>query len=68
MKPLPDDQLRGFVKKRIPSRDKIIDLQALALLHDDPFLMKLADDLLDIRQAVHGGRRDVKGSRHFPVS
>ena len=59
-KPLPADQLAGFVRKRVPGRQGLQDLERLALhlgrdTDDGRFLADLADKLSAIRQAVHGG-------------
>ena len=63
---MDNDQLLKFIDKRIPGRQQIIDLQALSVLHNDPSLMKLADNLADIRQALRGGTRQ-QGNRHWPA-
>lgn len=61
---VPDDQLRGFIGNRMPSRERIDDLNRLALfIEDEPeggedaaLLREFADLMLEIRQAVRGGK------------
>jgi hypothetical protein len=52
---VPDQDLRGFLKNRIPSRDKIERIRAAGIVADDEFVQAFADSLLEIRQAVRGG-------------
>jgi len=60
------EQTLNFISKRLPSRERIEDLRACVILADDgDSLMDIIENLLDIRQAVHGGRREVRGSRHW---
>lgn len=61
------EQTLAFVAKRLPSREVIEQLRSCTLLADDGDKFEsVIENLLDIRQAVKGGRRDVRGSRHWP--
>lgn len=63
-----DGALRG-VLNRLWSRDRLDDLHRVALTVPDPddaaLVAAAADMLLDIRHAHRGGRRDIRGSRHW---
>ncbi len=52
---IPDNDLRGFLKKRVPSREKIERIRAAGIVADDEFVQAFADSLLEIRQAIRGG-------------
>ena len=64
------DALRGTLN-RLPSRERADDLHRMAMTVPDPVdaatLHDVADLLLDLRQAHRGGRRDVRGSRHWDL-
>ena len=64
------DALRGALK-RLPSRDRIDDMHRIAMTIPDPIdaviIDTMADLLMDIRHAVRGGRRDIRGSRHWDL-
>ena len=57
------------VRKRAFSREKCEELRAIGLMQDDEddmlMVTEAAELLLDVRQAVRGGRRMVRGSRHW---
>jgi len=57
------------VKKRAFSRERCEELRAVGMTLKDQADTDLVDDavelLLDLRQAVRGGRRNVRGSRHW---
>jgi hypothetical protein len=52
---IPDSDLRGFLKNRLPSREKIERIRAAGIVAGDEFVEGFADSLLEIRQAVRGG-------------
>ena len=62
--------LRGHLK-RLPGRDRLDDLHRVALTVPDPedaaMVHAMAHLLQDLRQALRGGRRDPRGSRHWDV-
>lgn len=64
------EQTINYIKKRLPSRETLENLRAVAMLSDDytpgEGLDAVVENLYDIRQAVHGGRRDINSSRHWP--
>ena len=56
------------LRNRVPSREAAEDVRRLSLTLDGTdaaLLDSVADFLLDARQALRGGRRDVRGSRHW---
>ena len=58
------------VKKRAFSRERCEELRAVGLVLDamgyNPDICEEAAELLlDLRQAVRGGRRTIRGSRHW---
>ena len=62
-----DSETVRFIAKRLPSRERIETLRAIIMLADDgDSFMDIVENLLDIRQRVNGGRREVRGSRHWP--
>lgn len=71
--PLTDQQwqaLRG-IKKRLISRENAEQLRRIAVFlgtdtEDGALVEQAADLLLDMRQALRGGRRNVRASRHWP--
>lgn len=71
--PLTDQQwqaLRG-IKKRMISRENAEELRRIAVYlgtdtDDGALVERAADLLLDMRQALNGGRRNVRSSRHWP--
>ncbi len=67
-KPSQREQILNRVTKTAPSRDKAEAVHRIALfLEDDSddqvLLMEVSEFLLDVRQALRGGRRRTKGSR-----
>lgn len=72
-RPIPEDQLRGWLDKRLPSRERIDKLYGAALLlagagypEDAETVEWAADLLLTVRQAVRGGRKWPSGGRKWP--
>lgn len=71
--PLTDQQwqaLRG-VKKRAMSRENAEELHRIAVFlgtdtEDGALVAQAAELILDVRQALRGGRRNVRSSRHWP--
>lgn len=65
--PNPDDLRR--LTKTVPNRAFAEDIRRLALSMDDEYeaaaLDRTADFLLDARQVLRGGRKNVRGSRHY---
>ncbi len=66
------EQMLNRVRKKAPSRDKAEAVHRIALfLEDDSddqvLLMEVSEFLLDVRQALRGGRRRTKGSRHWDM-
>ena len=58
------------LRNTVPSRDAAEDVRRLSLTMDGDdaaLLDRVADFLLDARQALRGGRRDPRGSRHWDV-
>ena len=57
------------VRKNAFSRERCEELRAVGLTLKDQADTDLVDDavelLLDVRQGVRGGRRNVRGSRHW---
>lgn len=62
------------VRNLIPSRERIEELRRIARFvetganleqNDVDLLDGFADLLLDIRQAVRGGSKEIRGSRHW---
>lgn len=66
-----NDKIQAFnrVRNLVPSREKIEELRRIARYHPDEIdttlLDQFADLLLDIRQAVRGGSKEIRGSRHW---
>lgn len=65
------EQLINRIRKTAPSREAAEDVRRIALSlpdgsDDQALLLRVADFLLDARQALRGGRRDVAGGRHWP--
>jgi len=57
------------IRKRAFSREVCEDVRRIGLSlegDDEALLVSVADFLLDARQALRGGRREVRGSRHWP--
>jgi len=61
---VPDQDLRGFLKKRIPSLEKIEQIRAAGMVAEDPFVEQFADTLAERRVAVRGGSLEPR-SRHW---
>ena len=63
------EQALARVRKNAFSREKCENLRAIGLMQDDLVAMTLIQEavelLLDVRQAMRGGRRNVRGSRHW---
>ena len=58
------------LRNTVPSRDAAEDVRriSLALDGDDAALLdRVAEFLLDARQVLRGGKRNVRGSRHWDV-
>ena len=58
----PSDQQINRLRNTVPSRQKAVDLQRLALTMDGDdadLLNRVSDFLLDARQALRGGLRDI---------
>ena len=58
------------LRKRVPRREIAEDVRRIGLsLPDDSddqaILFRVAEFLLDARQVLHGGKRNVRGSRHW---
>lgn len=57
------------LRNTVPSRNVAEDMRRLGLGSDNPADLVLADRvadfLLDARQVLKGGRRNVRGSRHW---
>jgi len=71
-KPSQREQLLNKVRKTAPGRDKAEAVHRIALfLEDDSddqkLLIEISEFLLDVRQALRGGRRRTKGSRHWDM-
>jgi hypothetical protein len=70
VKPLQPEQVVGIVKRRTWSRENCERLRAIGIMLDDEgdkfgiYLIKKADDELTIRQAVHGGHKNIR-VRHW---
>lgn len=67
---IQQEQMLNRARKTAPSRDKAEAVRRIALfLEDDSddqrLLMEVSEFLLDVRQALRGGRRSVGGSRHW---
>jgi len=63
------EQAMARVRKRAFSREKCEELRAVGMTLKDQPDIDLVDEavelLLDLRQGVRGGRRMVRGSRHW---
>ena len=62
------EQRIARIRKRCPSRETIIEVQRVALSldgEDERLLMATADFLLEVRQALRGGRLNVSGGKHW---
>lgn len=62
------DQTLKFIAKRLPSRERLEDLRAVAMLADDYVagegLDAVIDNLIDVRHAVKGGQKNIR-SKHW---
>ncbi len=72
MQTIQQEQMLNRIRKTAPSRDKAESVHRIALfLEDDSddqkLLMEVSEFLLDVRQALRGGRRRTKGSRHWDM-
>jgi len=71
VKPLKPEQFLAFTRKRLPSREKIETIRAIGITlseEGDDFgktLEVLAENLLEIRQAAHGGKKNPRGSLYW---
>ena len=64
-----NQQALNRLRKNTPSREVAEQVRriALALDGDDAALLnRVAEYLLDARQTLRGGRREVPGGRHWP--
>ena len=66
----PPAQLQAFnkLRKRCPSRETIVEMQRIALSldgDDEVLAMDMADFLLEVRQALRGGRLNMSGGKHW---
>ena len=63
------EQAMARVRKRAFSREKCENLRAVGLMldnsDDSELVMQAAELLLDVRQAMRGGKLNVRGSRHW---
>ena len=60
------------LRKTVPSREIAEDVRRIGLsLPDDSvdqaILFRVTEFLLDARQVLRGGKRDVRGSRHWDM-
>ena len=67
---IQQEQMLNRVRKTAPSRDKAESVNRIALFLEDGsddqrLLMEVSEFLLDVRQALRGGRRRNPGSRHW---
>ena len=65
------EQALARVRKRAWSREKCEELRAVGLMldgDDSELVMDAAELLLEVRQAMRGGRLNVRGSRHWEDS
>lgn len=71
MKPMQPDQFLGFARKRTITREDCERLRALGIMLEaqgDDFgakLQDIAERSLELRQAAHGGRLELRGTRHY---
>ncbi len=62
MKHQPTDQQINRLRNTVPSRQKAVDLQRIALFldgDDAELLNRISEFLLDARQALRGGERSI---------
>ena len=63
------EQAMAYVRKNVWSRERIEELRAIAHMQvdadDGQLIMDAAFLLLTTRQALRGGRLEVRGSRHW---
>ncbi len=57
---IPTDQLRGWMNKRMPSREHIERVRAAGICAEDEWVEEFAELLLDMRQALRGGDKYPK--------
>ena len=53
------------LSKQVHSREWCEELRAIGIEHNEPMVEHAADLLLLARQAMRGGRLNVRGSRHW---
>lgn len=66
----PTQQQINRLRNTVPSREAAEDVRRLSLTMDGAdaaLLDRVAEFLLDARHALKGGRRDVRGSRHWDL-
>ena len=67
----PQEMALNRLRKSAPSRETAEDVRRIALSlpdgsQDQLTLLAAAEFLLDARQVLRGGRREVSGGRHWP--
>lgn len=58
------------LRKACPSRERADELRRIALSLDGPdevLLSEVAEFILDARQVLRGGRREIEGGRSWPT-
>lgn len=71
MKKMQPEQLAGFLRKRTITREDCERMRALGIMLEaqgDEFgakLQTIAERQLELRQAAHGGRLELRGNRHW---
>lgn len=53
------------LRKRVRSREWCEELRAIGAQYDEPMVEEAAELLLLARQAMRGGRLNVRGGRHW---
>ena len=57
------------IRKACPGRERIEDIRRIGISIDGPdgaLLLEVAEYLLDVRQVLRGGRREIDGGRSWP--